>query len=188
MAVIAGLGNPGMQYEKTRHNIGFFLLDALAQKLGVSFSKGKGPYELAKARHKGSAIYLIKPLTYMNLSGDAVASVAGYYHIPAEDILVCYDDIALPVASVRIRKKGSDGGHNGMRDIIAKLGTDHFPRLRFGIGNDFYPGQQASYVLSPFREDELDLVRESIEHSVEAALCFVREGIDKTMNLYNKRG
>lgn len=188
MPIIAGLGNPGEQYNQTRHNIGFDIADALAEKLKCEFEKGNGPYMIATGQHKGQPVYIIKPNTFMNRSGDALLSASRFFHINPSEILVCYDDIAIPVASVRLRKKGSDGGHNGMKDIISKLGTSSFPRLRFGVGSDFSTGQQADYVLSPFEDGELDEVKKSIDHSVEASLCFVREGIDKSMNLFNKRG
>lgn len=187
MPIIAGLGNPGEQYSNTRHNIGFDIADALAEKLNCDFEKGNGPYMIATGKHKGMPVYIIKPLTYMNRSGDALYSASRFFHINPSDILICYDDIAIPTASVRLRKKGSDGGHNGMKDIIAKLGTSAFPRLRFGVGSEFGTGQQADYVLSPFQENEQQEVRSSVDHSVEAALCFVREGIEKAMNLFNKK-
>ena len=185
MPVIVGLGNIGKEYDGTRHNIGFDVVDAIAEKLSATFKKGNGPYYLASGSHRGTKLLLAKPTTFMNLSGKAVKSILGYHKIPVEDCLVCTDDINLPVAKLRIRAKGGAGGHNGLTDIIDSLNTDRFPRLRFGVGNDFPKGRQADFVLSPFDNTDSEAVAETVKRSCDAALCFAREGINRTMNLFN---
>lgn len=185
MPLIVGLGNPGPEYDGTRHNIGFHILDEVAEELGIRFESGKGPFRHGVGRHKGRPVVLVKPMTYMNLSGTAVSKALKLFDIPPADCLVVTDDLNLPTGKVRIRASGSDGGHNGLSHIIATLSTDQFPRLRFGIGNDFPKGRQADYVLSAFRDEEQEAVQTGVDRSKEAALCFVREGIVKTMNLHN---
>lgn len=185
MPVIVGLGNPGSKYAGTRHNIGFELLDRLAAELSVSLGPGKGPFHIGNGVYQREKIILVKPNTYMNLSGDAVQQVLHYYKIDASECLVCYDDLDLEIGDIRLRHKGSAGGHNGIKDIILKLGTDLFPRLRIGIGNNFPKGQQVNYVLSKFKPEEKKKINETLDTAVQAALTFVTDGIDKAMNSYN---
>lgn len=185
MPIIAGLGNIGDEYEGTRHNIGFDIVDLIAQKINADWQKGKGPYYEAVGKHRGRKIILLKPLTLMNRSGRAVRKALSLHDEVMADLLVCYDDINLELGQIRMRKKGSDGGHNGLRDIIEAIGGSKFPRLRFGIGSNFSRGKQIDYVLKPFSDEELPTVEEQLEVAADAALCYVREGIDQAMNKYN---
>ncbi len=185
MPVIVGLGNPGSKYAGTRHNIGFDFLDRLAAELSVSLGPGKGPFHIGDGIYQREKIILVKPTTYMNLSGDAVQQVLHYYKIDPNDCLVCYDDLDLSIGDIRLRAKGSAGGHNGIKDIIQKLGTDLFPRLRIGIGDNFSKGQQVHYVLSKFKPEEKKVMDKTLDTAVQAALTFVSDGIDKAMNSYN---
>ncbi|MEY2963879.1 MAG: hypothetical protein RL754_1140 [Bacteroidota bacterium] len=182
--LIVGLGNPGSEYENTRHNIGFLTLDAFAKASNVVFEPGR--YAMtAEARIKGKIFRLIKPTTFMNLSGNAVRHWMQVEKIPIENVLVVVDDLALPFGSIRLRAKGSDAGHNGLKDIQAKLGRSDYPRLRFGIGDNFSKGRQVDYVLGEWNKDEqLDLPR-LIEHSVKACQSFGLAGLGLTMNQFN---
>ncbi|GAB4383270.1 MAG: aminoacyl-tRNA hydrolase [Salibacteraceae bacterium] len=184
--LIVGLGNPGQQYENTRHNIGFKILDALAGASNVVFEPTRYGH-VGQLKHRGRAILLLKPNTFMNLSGKAVNWHLQQAKIPLDRLLVITDDIALPFGKIRIRKKGSDGGHNGLKNIQECLGTTEYPRLRFGVGNDFFPGQQAEYVLSPWSEEEEKLLPNRIDLAAEAALAFATLGIERSMNMYNNR-
>lgn len=186
MLILAGLGNPGSEYEKTKHNIGFEVIDYLCAELGVSLQPKGGPWLIGTTRHKGSNLVLLKPTTYMNLSGKAISKAMRLHDVLPQHCLVITDDLNLPPGKLRIRKQGSDGGHNGLANIIQEIGTDAFPRMRIGIGNDFPKGHQADYVLSAFDSHQRPLVDEIIPKAAEAALCFAREGIDTTMNRYNK--
>lgn len=185
MALIVGLGNPGVEYDKTRHNIGFEVVDRLASELSASWDGKGGPWLAAAARHKGSKVVLLKPTTFMNLSGQAVSKALRIFDFTPAQCMVVTDDLNLPPGKLRIRKSGSDGGHNGLSDIIARLGTTDFPRMRIGIGNDFPKGRQADYVLSPFDADQRPLLDQVVLKAAEAALCFAREGVDVAMNRYN---
>lgn len=185
MPVIVGLGNPGSKYAGTRHNVGFELLDRLAAELSVSLGPGKGPFHIGTGVYRREKVILVKPTTYMNLSGDAVQQVLHYYKIDPGNCLVCYDDLDLDIGDIRLRPKGSAGGHNGIKDIILKLGTDIFPRLRIGIGNDFSKGRQVNYVLSKFKPQEKKIMDKTLDTAVQAALSFATDGIEKAMNSYN---
>ena len=185
MPIIVGLGNPGSKYTGTRHNIGFELIDQLAGAMSVRMGPGKGPFHVGKGRHAGHNIYLVKPTTYMNNSGEAVQKVLNWYKERPQHCLVCYDDLALDVGVLRLRPKGSAGGHNGIKDIIHKLGTDSFPRLRIGIGNNFASGQQVQHVLSPFTDQERPKVNNALDKAVDAVFTYVRAGIDQAMNDFN---
>ncbi|MFN0204524.1 MAG: aminoacyl-tRNA hydrolase [Bacteroidia bacterium] len=184
--LIVGLGNIGEEYKDTRHNIGFMIVDALAEKLEVAFDLEKLAM-VTIGKLKGRQLILIKPTTYMNLSGKAVRFYAQKYEVPLENILVITDDIALPFAKSRIKPSGSDGGHNGLKSINELLGTQQYPRLRFGVGNDFYKGKQAEYVLAPFKEKEQEELASWINECVLGIVSFVFEGIAKTMNTFNKK-
>lgn len=185
MPLIIGLGNPGSKYAGTRHNVGFKLIDKLASSMSVRLGPGKGPFYVGKGNHAGHGIYLVKPTTYMNNSGDAVRRALNWYKEDIDHCLICYDDLDLDIGTIRLRPGGSAGGHNGIKDIIRQLGTDQFPRLRIGIGNDFPKGQQVQHVLSPFSKPEQEKLSPALDSAVDAALCFVREGIDAAMNKFN---
>lgn len=185
MTVIVGLGNVGQEYEGTRHNIGFDVLDALASTLKVEFTAGSGPYVCAEGRHKGRKIALIKPTNYMNRSGTAVRKALAAYRADPKSCLIIYDDLNLPLGLTRMKGQGSDGGHNGIADINEKLGSKEYPRLRVGIGNDFKKGRQVDFVLSPFEKNEMEEVDLSIQKAHDAALAFVNLGIERAMNFYN---
>lgn len=187
--LVAGLGNPGREYENTRHNVGFMCADALAQAHGLAFDpKKRSKARTATGHVARQRVVIAKPQTFMNLSGSAVQGLAAFYKIPPERILVIYDDLDLPAGMLRIRPKGGSGGHKGMTDIIRRLGTQDFPRIRFGIGRP--PGRMdpAAYVLRPFDRDELPQVQDSIERVVGAVETWLREGIDTAMNRYNGTG
>lgn len=185
MPLIVGLGNPGSKYAGTRHNIGFELIDKLANRLSVQLRPGKGLFYEAKARHGEHQLTLIKPTTYMNNSGNAVQQAVHWYKIQPHECLVCYDDLNIEAGTLRLRPGGSAGGHNGIKDIIQKLGTNKFPRLRIGIGNDFRDGQQVQYVLSPFDASQREIMDIAIEKAADAVLSFTEEDIDTAMNKFN---
>jgi PTH1 family peptidyl-tRNA hydrolase len=184
--LIVGLGNPGEKYDNTRHNIGFKTLDALAKASNVVFEPDKLA-DVCEVKHKGRTLVLVKPTTFMNLSGKAVNYWMQKEKIPVENILVITDDLSLPVGKLRIKPRGSDGGHNGLKDIQAILNSDVYPRLRFGIGSNFHKGQQVDYVLGQWTENELVILPKRIELAIEAILSFAAIGLDRTMNLYNNK-
>ena len=184
--LIAGLGNIGLEYSNTRHNIGFKVLDALASASNTSFS-AKRYGDIAQVKHKGRTFILLKPSTYMNLSGKAVSYWLKTEKIPIEKLLVITDDIALPVGTLRLRAKGGDGGHNGLFDIIEILGTQKFARLRFGVGNDFPKGLQVQYVLGEWTSEQQELLPERCKKAAEIIFSFGSIGIERTMNFYNKK-
>jgi peptidyl-tRNA hydrolase, PTH1 family len=182
--LIAGLGNIGQDYEHTRHNIGFDVVDALVRKYGGDLSTQRLAVH-AEIRLKGRLLVCIKPTTYMNLSGKAVKYWMDKENIPIQHLLVVVDDLALPLDKLRLRPGGSDAGHNGLKDIQTTLGSDQYPKLRFGIGNDYPKGRQIDFVLGKWSEAEFPVVQEKIEQAVGAIESFVLEGIDKTMNKVN---
>lgn len=182
--LIVGLGNPGSEYEETRHNIGFKAVDALAKASTVLFTPVKHG-DLATVKHKGRTVLLLKPSTFMNLSGKAVAYWMQKEKIPLDRLLVITDDLALPFGTIRVRAKGSDGGHNGLKSIQETLGTNKYPRYRFGIGDEFSKGHQVNYVLSPWSEQENKALPERLERSCELIKSFTTLGLDRTMNLFN---
>lgn len=184
--LIVGLGNIGAEYTDTRHNIGFKVVDALAEKAGVSFSTDRYG-AVAELRHRSHIVTLLKPSTYMNLSGKAVRYWLEATKTPLENLLVIVDDIALPFGTLRMRTKGSDGGHNGLKNINELLGTDAYSRIRFGIGGDFPRGFQVDYVLGHWSPEELTQMPERLQLFVDAALSFVSIGPQRTMNTYNKK-
>ena len=184
--LIAGLGNIGPDYAQTRHNIGFMVADRLAEKHKAVFEPARYG-DKATFRHKGRMFILIKPSTYMNLSGRPVYYWMNKENIPLENLLVVVDDLALPLGVLRLRARGGAGGHNGLISIIEVLGTDQFARLRFGIGADYPRGFQSQYVLGKWEADELEVVKPGVDVAGEMALSFGMQGIDRTMNIYNKR-
>lgn len=185
MSLIAGLGNPGNEYAGTRHNIGFELIDRVAESLSIPLRPANGPYLLGEGSFKGANVYLVKPLTFMNRSGTAVKDAINRTGVPLESVLVCYDDINLSPGVLRLRPSGSAGGHNGLGDIIRVLQTDEIPRLRIGIGNNFDRGRQSDYVLSDFTPEERILMNETLIQAEEAVLTFMRAGIVQAMNVFN---
>lgn len=182
--LVVGLGNPGPEYEGTRHNVGFRVVDALADRLRVSFERTHGSL-VASGQYKNRAIGLAKPLSFMNRSGEAVAPLCEYYALDADDLIVVVDDLHLSVGTLRLRPGGSSGGHNGLENVAKHLGTTTFPRLRIGIGNDFDDGQQVDYVLSPFSAQQEQQVQEAIDDAAEALLTVIREDLDTAMNRFN---
>jgi peptidyl-tRNA hydrolase, PTH1 family len=185
--LIAGLGNIGDEYAHTRHNIGFDILDGFAATSKISFDKNKRHAFVASTLYKGRSLVLIKPTTYMNLSGKAVNYWLQKEKVPVENLLIIVDDIALPFGTIRLRPKGGDGGHNGLTSIIEYLGHENFARLRFGIDSQFHKGQQVDYVLSPWDKDEEKALPPRIELAGEMIKSFVTMGLERTMNAYNKR-
>lgn len=183
--LIVGLGNIGPEYAKTRHNIGFMVVDALAAEAGSSFDSDRLAF-VAEMKHKGKSLTLIKPTTYMNLSGKAVNYWMKECKIPIENVLVIVDDLALPFGTLRMRPKGSSAGHNGLTNIQEILGSDAYPRLRFGIGDNFPKGRQIEYVLGNFSNDEAAELPNHIERACLMVKSFATAGISKTMTDFNK--
>jgi PTH1 family peptidyl-tRNA hydrolase len=186
MKLICGLGNPGSRYDGTRHNIGFAIVDALALDFGAEFRAGKGDYLFSKLTLNGVDVLLQKPTTYMNLSGKAVQHALAFYKISIGDLLVLCDDVNLPLGAVRIRPDGSDGGQNGLKDIIQQLGKNTFTRLRFGIDAPKHRGELSNYVLSKFTDEEQPMVQETIAHCVQASRAFIENGVSITMTRFNR--
>ncbi|MEX0719310.1 MAG: aminoacyl-tRNA hydrolase [Balneolaceae bacterium] len=185
MSIIIGLGNMGAEYEGTRHNIGFEVVDLIAETLSITFGPGNGPFVVAEGRHRGRNVVLVKPTTYMNKSGVAVRKALAKYNSTKDDGLIIYDDLNLEVGDLRLKGQGSAGGHNGISNIIEELGSNEFPRLRFGIGNDFRKGRQVDFVLSPFSKSEREIVETAKQKAHDVALSFARDGLTKAMNYYN---
>jgi peptidyl-tRNA hydrolase, PTH1 family len=184
--LIVGLGNAEDKYDNTRHNIGFKILDAFAEASSISFSPDRLAF-CAEYRFKGRVLVLIKPTTFMNLSGKAVAYWMQKEKIPLERVLVLTDDLALPFGSIRLRGKGSDGGHNGLKDIQAATNTTKYARVRFGIGDEFQKGRQINYVLSEWGAEELERMDERLEMCIELIKSFVTIGLDRTMSAFNNK-
>ena len=187
MLIIAGLGNPGREYENTRHNAGFMVLDALADKLGADISERKHKALCGKAVIGGQKVILLKPQTYMNSSGESIRAAADYYKVAPEDILVIYDDISLAPGQLRIRAKGSAGGHNGIKSIIAHLGTQEFPRVKVGIGEKPPRMDLADYVLGHFSEGEKRIMADAVKEAADAVCEMVNMGIEQAMNDHNRK-
>ena len=184
--LIAGLGNIGAEYKETRHNIGFKILDAFAEASNISFQDKRYGY-VSEYRFKNRTFVLLKPTTFMNRSGLAVNYWLKKTKLESDKLLVIVDDIALPFGSLRIRPKGGDGGHNGLTNISEILGSANYPRLRFGIGNDFYSGQQVNYVLSEWTDEEKKLLPEKFETCIEIIKSFGTIGTELTMTRFNKK-
>ncbi len=184
--LIAGLGNPGSKYDNTRHNVGFDTIDHLSGKLNIKLSKigFKGVY--GEGDIDGTRVILLKPQTYMNLSGESIRDITAWFKLPVEKLVVIYDDIDLEPGKIRVRAKGSSGTHNGMKSIIYQLQSDNFPRVRVGIGRAPEKWDLADYVLSKFSREDREVINESVARAAEAAVTIVRSGIEKAMNSYNK--
>lgn len=185
--LIAGLGNVGAEYEGTRHNAGFMVVDALAKEAEAKWSLERHAYR-TEVRHKGRVLVLIKPTTYMNLSGKAVRHWLQAEKVELQNLMVVVDDLALDPGVIRIKKQGAAGGHNGLADIEVCLGTQNYNRLRMGVGQEFGRGQQVDYVLGRFTDEQAAALEPAIKTACDAVRCFVTQGIDRTMNLYNKKG
>ena len=186
MKLIAGLGNPGQKYRGTRHNVGFEVADELARRCGVTFDAAPAEALVARAREFGGGTLLVKPLTMMNASGDAVAELGRYYHVEIPDMLVVIDDVNLPLGRLRARAGGSDGGHNGLRSIIERLGTDEVARLRIGVGRGDSRWDLADHVLARFEAGEVAEIEAAIARAADAVETFVADGIDQMMNRFNR--
>ncbi len=188
MFIIAGLGNPTRQYEGTRHNVGFDVIDAIADKYNIAVDGKKCRARVGKGVVEGRKVLLVKPQTYMNLSGESIRGLVDYYKTePEEELLVIYDDVSLNPGQLRVRAKGSAGGHNGMKNIIANLGTDVFARIKVGIGKKPKEYDLADYVLSRFPGGERELLKEAYGHAVLAAEQIVKGDIQSAMNEYNRK-
>ena len=186
MYIIVGLGNPGKQYENTRHNMGFLAVDLLAEKYNIDVNKIKFKALVGEGRIAGQKVLLVKPQTYMNLSGEAVRQAMDFYKIDPEELIVIYDDIDIPTGTFRIRKKGSPGTHNGMRNIFQHIQTNDFPRIRVGIGSG-KKDNLAGYVTGGISKSEQEILADVLKSSADAAACIIEKGIDKAMNEYNVR-
>ncbi|OPX89612.1 aminoacyl-tRNA hydrolase [Pelotomaculum sp. PtaB.Bin117] len=188
MKLIVGLGNPGREYAETRHNVGFMVVDRLASVLGMTVGKKLFKALVGQGQINEEKVVLAKPQTYMNLSGDAVGALLNWFKLTAADLLVIYDDLDLACGKLRLRAGGGSGGHKGMQSIIAAIGTDSFPRVRVGIGRPAEPGYETvDYVLGRFSGEEAEVLEETLGLASDAAICAVREGMERAMNLFNRR-
>ena len=186
--LIVFLGNPGKDYENTRHNAGFLAADAMEKRLGTKINKAKFSSLTALVRVGNEGVLLLKPQTYMNLSGRAVGEAVRFYKIPPERVIVISDETALPLGRVRVRRSGSAGGHNGLKDIIAALGTEDFPRIRLGVGGKPHEDyDMRDWVLSRFAGKDAETIADAAARAAEAALCYIEKGPDEAMNRYNQK-
>lgn len=184
--LIVGLGNPGKEYANTKHNCGFRAIDLIAQQLKCKIDKGKFQGLYGQTTYDGKKLFLLKPQTYMNLSGRSVAQLANYYHIPPERIIVLFDDISLPPGRLRIRQDGSAGGHNGIKSIIAEIGSQSFPRVKIGVGaKPHEDADLAAWVLSGFTASEEKALAVSLKNAADSALCIIEKGIYEAANRFN---
>ena len=183
MKLIVGLGNPGKEYKLTRHNVGFMVVEELARRLGVQKETARFEAVLAQTQLQAEKLLLAKPLTFMNLSGKAVAGIMRWYKLAPEDLLIVYDDMDLPEGAVRLRAQGGTGGHNGMKSIVASLATQDFSRIRIGIGRSDLP--TVPHVLGKFSKTELPVIEAAVTKAADAAECWVIHGINQAMNTYN---
>jgi len=186
MYVIAGLGNPGKKYENTRHNLGFITVDKLAEDNGIEINKLKFKALVGEGRLSGERVLLVKPQTYMNLSGESVREIMNFYKLEPENLIVIYDDFDIAVGTIRGRKFGSAGTHNGMKSIIQQLRSDRFPRIRVGTGSD-HMGNLIDFVTGGFTREEVPLLEEAVTEAAAACQCIISDGMDKAMNRYNKK-
>ena len=186
MKLIVGLGNPGKEYDMTRHNTGFYCLDVLSDEMNQSIDKEKFKGLYTKFKYKGEDVILLKPQTYMNNSGESVAAVMQFFKIPVEDLLVIYDDMDMPTGKLRLREKGSAGGHNGIKSIISHIGTQEFDRIRIGIGKDkLIP--VVDWVLGKFPQEQQEDLNHALEQAAKAAKFSIKHSFSDTMNRYNKK-
>lgn len=184
--IIVCLGNPGPKFEGTRHNAGFMAADAISEKYGITVNRLRFKALTGSGTIGGEPVLVLKPQTYMNLSGEAVAQAVRFYKIPADHVIVISDEMALPVGKIRIKTKGSAGGHNGLKNIIEKLGTEEFPRIRMGVGSPPHPDYDTKdWVLSVFRNQDAEDMAAAAKRTAEAVACFISEGAERAMNKYN---
>jgi PTH1 family peptidyl-tRNA hydrolase len=188
LKIIIGLGNPGSQYELTRHNIVYIAVDLFAELFKIKLTEGKGDWLEGKGKIGDEEVYLFKPATYMNKSGVAVREIVDKHGIDIKDILIVVDDFQIPLGTIRVRKDGSDGGHNGLENIIYHLNSDQFPRMRIGIGKDapLKKDDFIDFVLGNFSKEEIDIIKKMIPHYNDCIKSFILNGITKTMNEFNK--
>lgn len=187
MYIIVGLGNPGKKYEHTRHNVGFEVIDILADRIGIHVEESKHKGLCGRGMLEGQKVVLVKPQTFMNLSGECVRAAADFYKVAADEIIVVYDDISLEPGQLRIRGKGSAGGHNGIKNIIAHLGTQEFPRVKVGVGEKPKGMDLADYVLSHFSKEEQGNMNDAYKEAADAVVMMVSQGIDPAMNHFNMK-
>ena len=185
MYIIAGLGNPGSKYENTRHNMGFKAIDAMASEFGIDVNRAKFKGLIGEGRIGSEKVILLKPQTYMNLSGQSVREIMNFYKIPEENLIVIYDDFDLPTGSIRVRKSGGPGTHNGMKSVVQELGSRKFPRVRVGIGSS--DGSTIQFVIGKVGKDEQQILNEAAEAAASAAADIIRIGIENAMNIHNTR-
>ena len=185
MYIIAGLGNPTREYEKTRHNVGFDTIDVLVDKMNVSVDERKFKGLYGRGILEGEKVILLKPQTFMNLSGESVRAAADYYKVDPDHIIIIYDDISLAPGQLRIRTKGSAGGHNGIKSIIAHLGTQEFPRIKIGVGDKPPRMDLADYVLSRFSREDREIMEKAFEEAAQAVQVMIRQGMEAAMNQFN---
>lgn len=185
MYIIAGLGNPGSKYENTRHNMGFNAIDAMASEFGIDVNRAKFKGLIGEGRIGSEKVILLKPQTYMNLSGQSVREIMNFYKIPEENLIVIYDDFDLPIGSIRVRKSGGPGTHNGMKSVVQELGSRKFPRVRVGIGSS--DGSTIQFVIGKVGKDEQQILNEAAEAAASAAADIIRIGIENAMNIHNTR-
>lgn len=185
MYLIVGLGNPEEEYSGTRHNMGFDVINKVSGEYDIKVNKSKFNSLYGTGTIEGQKIILVKPQTYMNLSGKAVRDFANFYKIPLENVIIIYDDLDIQPSSIRIRKKGEPGSHNGIKSVTHELGTEEFPRIRVGIGKPEFKNDLINYVIAKISDDEYKLLEEGIDKAKKAVIAILKEGIDKSMNLYN---
>lgn len=184
--IVVGLGNPGPKYDWTRHNVGFLVIDELADRANIPVQRVKYKALTNTTKLGGKSVLLMKPVTYMNLSGEAVGQAARFYKVPPERVLVISDDVSLPQGKLRIRRSGSAGGHNGLKNIIAHLGTDQFPRVKVGVGNKPRPdSDMAAWVLGKFTGPDKEAMEAAVEKAADAVTCLIEQGADKAMAQFN---
>ena len=188
MKIIVGLGNPGKEYENTRHNLGYKVIDKLSEKLKISLNRERLEGLSGNGKYNDEKIMLVKPLTYMNLSGNCVSKILKYYKLTEKELIVIYDDIDIPVGKIRIKPNGSPGTHNGMKDITQKLGTKEFTRVRVGSGKPAENMDLAEYVLSNFKKDEQKEIEKAINNAQEAVIEILENGVNKSMSKFNGIG
>lgn len=188
MFIIVGLGNPGMKFDASRHNVGFEVIERLAYEHNIKVDRKKHKALIGQGVIKGSKVILVKPQTYMNLSGESVRSILDFYNASEEDVLVIYDDTSMELGALRIRLKGSAGGHNGVKSLIQHMGTNEFMRIKVGVGEKPPGWDMAKYVLSRFTKEEVPVIQDSIKNAVKMIETILDDGVDKAMNLYNRRG
>ncbi|MBE7039443.1 MAG: aminoacyl-tRNA hydrolase [Ruminococcaceae bacterium] len=188
MYIIVGIGNPGKKYESTRHNIGFIAIDYMAALYDIKVNKIKHKALIGEGKIEGERIMLVKPQTFVNLSGESIREIADYYKVPAENVIVIYDDVSLEAGSVRIRKKGSDGGHNGIKSIIYQLNSDAFPRIKLGVGSKPPGYDLKDWVLAKFTDEDIKIMSKSVETAAKAVPEIIKNGAESAMNKYNSGG